>query len=181
MKSIRRYIALALMMVMCFCMIGCGEKDAFYGKWAYSHDTEKMIAQFKTGGKVTYKGTEYSYVENNGVLEMTSANETLNYKYMWDGDVLYIYEPMTYYYQGEGEADGLVGYWLAENGRSNYEFTAQGTFREDSYIPGYYSVNEENHSIKCVYNDQYFDTVIYYTLDGNTLVVEYPWPMVKMK
>jgi len=181
MKKINKFLALVLMMVMCICMIGCGEKDEFTGKWAYNHDTATVIMDFKAGGKVNYKGTDYKYVENNGVLELTSKDETLNLKYQFDKDTLYIYEPMTYHYQGEGDADGLIGYWLADNGRSNYEFTTEGTFREDSYIPGYYTVNEENHTIKCVYNDQYIDTTIYYTLDGNTLTVEYPWPMVRMQ
>ena len=181
MKKFKRLIALALMMVMCFSMIGCGEKDAFFGKWAYNHDTATEIIQFKADGKLTYKGTNYFYTDNNGVFELTSSSGNLNLRYVLDGETLYLYEPMTYHYQGEGEADGIIGYWLADNGRSNYEFTTEGTFREDSYIPGHYLLNEEEHSIKCVYNDHYVDTVIYYTLDGNTLTVEYPWALVRMQ
>ncbi len=181
MKKIKNYVALALMLVMCFCMVGCGEKDAFYGSWAYTHDTETPVMIFKSGNKVIYKGVTYEYVDNGGVLALSTKDETLNLRYVFDGDTMYVYEHMTYFYQGDGDADGLVGYWLGENGRSSYEFTDQDTFREDSYIPGHYTVNEEEHSIKCVYNDHYYDTVIYYELDGNVLKVEYPWPMVKMQ
>lgn len=179
MKKISRFVALSLMMSICFCMIGCGEKDKFFGKWTYNYDTEKVIIDFKTGGKVDYKGTAYTYVDKDGVLEFSSKDETFERKYKFDGDVMYVYEPMTYHYQGEGDADGLIGYWLADNGRSNYEFTTEGTFREDSYIPGRYFVNEEEGTILCIYNDQYYDTIIYYVLDGNTLTVEYPWAMLK--
>lgn len=181
MKKFKRLIALALMMVMCFSMIGCGEKDAFFGKWAYNHDTATVIMEFKSGNKVVYKGNTYSYTDNGGVLTLTTKDESLNLRYTFDEDVMYVYEHMTYYYTGEGEANGLIGFWIGENGRSSYEFTEQNTFREDSYIPGHYIVNEEEKSIKCMYNDHYADTTIYYELDGNTLKVEYPWPMVKMQ
>lgn len=181
MKKVKRIIALALMMSLCFCLIGCTEKetDEFYGKWTYNYDEDTVIMQFKSDGTVNYKGTKYSYVENNGFLELTSDKKQLSIRYFFDEDMLYIYESMTYHYQGEGDANGLIGYWLADNGRSNYEFTEEGTFREDSYIPGHYVVNEEDHSILCMYNDQYYDTTIYYTLDGNTLTVDYPWAMIR--
>ena len=42
-------------------------------------------------------------------------------------------------------------------------------------------MNEEgDSSFKLMYIDHFEDTVCYYTLDGNVLMVEYPWQMVKM-
>ena len=179
MKMMKRFVALVLMAMLCFCMVGCGEKDAFYGEWAYNHEPTVTTLTFKSGS-VNYKGKNYKYTDDgNGVLALTSSDESFNLRYKFDEDTLYIYEHMTYYYQGEGEPDGLVGYWLSENGRSDYEFTTEGSFREDGYIPGKYVVSDDGTYIFCVYNDMYADTRVYFTIVGNELRVEYPWAMVK--
>jgi hypothetical protein len=59
-------------------------------------------------------------------------------------------------------------------------FTDKGTFLEDGYFPGYYTVDEANSTLKLVYNDQFEDTICYFRLEGDKLYIEYPWPMVKM-
>ena len=89
-----------------------------------------------------------------------------------------LYETFVYEYTGEGEPSGVLGTWQEVNGNLSFEFTDKGTFREDYYSPGYYSVDEENGVIKLVYNDHYADTYIYYKLDGRFLTVDYPWPVV---
>ena len=60
----------------------------------------------------------------------------------------------------------------------SYEFTEKGTFYEDQNFPGHYQVDESDHSIKLMYNDQFEDTYLYYSLDGDVLTIEYPWSMV---
>ena len=98
-----------------------------------------------------------------------------------NGDKLYIYEQTTYKYDGEGEPEGLIGQWSCAEKKWKFEFTDDGTFMEDGYFPGYYIVDEAEGSFKLIYNDRFEDTVCYYNITGDELLLEYPWCMVKAK
>ena len=100
-------------------------------------------------------------------------------RFIPDGDQMLLYETAVYQYQGEGAPDGVIGNWKQVGGNLAFEFTENGTFREDYYSPGRYYVDEENGIIKLVYNDMYEDTYIFYSVDGDILSVDYPWPVVK--
>ena len=52
---------------------------------------------------------------------------------------------------------------------------------EDGFFSGTYEVNETEGTVTLTYNDDIDETVIYYSVSGDTLTIEYPWPMVKIK
>ena len=172
---------LCVISIIAASLCGCEEKatSPLQGNWAYIHDDETTILSLKENNKATYHKEKYSYEADAKYITLSSkGKEDLKLRYELNNDDLYLYEPAEYTYAGEGEPNGIIGEWVSEN-QWSFEFTENGTFREDGYFPGYYSLDEENGAIILVYNDHFEDAVVYYQIEGNKLKVEYPWRMVK--
>lgn len=176
---------LSLVVLLTFTAIGCGKtklEGELNGKWYYIHDTEHVGLNIRSNGTALLDGEKYACDYDKDKISLTDkSGQTAEYRYSVEGEgQMYLYKPATYKYTGTNPQNGIVGTWVdTQNGKSSFEFTEDGTFREDSYIPGYYLVNEEEGSILLVYNDHYVDTTIYFSIQGDTLFVDYPWPMVK--
>lgn len=187
MKFKKLALLLAMVLSFSFVLAGCGEKKlegSLVGRWFYIHDTENVALNIKADGTAILDGEKYDCSFDEEKIYLTDKKGIASgHRYTVEGEgQMYFYKTATYRYQGTEPQNGLIGVWVdIENGKSNFEFTADGTFREDSYIPGYYRVNEEDNSIFLVYNDMYYDTTIYFTLKDDLLIVDYPWPMVKAK
>lgn len=183
----KRYISVLLIAVFLL-LAGCAAADlspqaqTIQGKWAYIHDEETVILKLKADGTAVFHDKDYTYdCDGEYILLKSSDGEELNLRYKLDDDNLYVFEQTTYTYDGEGKPDGIVGQWVSPENNWNFEFTEEGTFMEDGYFPGYYTVNEKDGTFKLVYNDKFEDTVCYYHIDGKELMLEYPWCMVKAK
>lgn len=187
MKRKRIALLVSLILIFTFVMAGCGEtklQGDLVGKWYYIHDTEHVGMNIKADGTATLDGQKYDCDFDADKIYLTDRKGyTEGHRYSVEGEgQIYLYKTATYKYQGTEPQNGLIGSWVdIENGNSNFEFTAEGTFREDSYIPGYYTVNEQDGSILLVYNDMYYDTKIFFSIKDDFLIVDYPWPMVKGK
>ena len=182
----KRFISVLLIAVFLL-LAGCASADlspqaqAIMGKWAYIHDEETVILKLRTDGTATFHDKDYSYDCDDEFINLSADGEELNLRYKVDGDNLYIYEQTTYKYDGEGSPDGLIGEWTCAEKNWKFEFTEEGTFMEDGYFPGYYVPDEDNGSFKLIYNDQFEDTVCFYSIKDDELTLEYPWCMVKAK
>ena len=175
--SNRIIVCLSVMLILL--MTGCS-KEVTTEEWAYIHDATTTVLALSDNGTAVFNGKNYSYKLEDDILTLTDKDGYVaRMRFIPDGDQYLLYQTYRYEYKGEGKPDGIIGYWQEINGNLSFEFTDNGTFREDYYSPGYYSVDEENGIIKLVYNDMYADTYIYYTLDGNILTVDYPWPVVR--
>lgn len=151
------------------------------GSWAYIHDKETAIAVFREDGTAQYEGKEYFFECDSKFIKLKNKDgETIQLRYVLDDEGMYLYSQNTYTFCGEGEPYGLVGEWSCAEKNWSYSFTEAGTFLEDGYFPGYYTVDDENLTFKLVYNDQFEDTVCYFRLEENRLCVEYPWRMVRI-
>ncbi len=182
----KRGVSLLLLLMLCSQILtGCGSaerdrlQEAVEGDWAYIHDPETTIIHLGKNGKASYNGKNYTYTVDETYLNLTSDSESLQLRYTKDDDEFYLYQPCDYTFAGDGKPDGLVGTWYDPDTKWSYEFTAEGTFQEDGYFPGYYTLDAESGQIKLVYNDHFYDTTLYYTLDGDHLHIDYPWSMVK--
>ena len=177
-RKITACILLAVMTMVMMC--GCGDKidGPFIGNWAYVHDTTVTVLSLEKNGKAVYQGNQYTYTADDTYLYLKSSKENIDLRYKMDGEKLYIYQTTEYTFAGEGSPDGIIGYWVCNPNKWSFEFTDQGTFKEDSYFPGYYTVDENEQTVKLVYNDHFEDTVFYYSIDGDTLTIEYPWETV---
>jgi len=150
------------------------------GEWAYIHDTEETVAEFKKNGRAKFEGEKYQYTSDDRFIELTNKkDETLKLRYEFDEDGLYVYIQSTYTRQPEIPGDSIVALWKCEEKGWTFEFSDKGTFMEDGALTGHYFVDEEAGTIKLVYGEALEDTIFYYSLDGDELHVEYPWLMVK--
>ncbi len=186
-----RYLAIFLVIMLILSMLtSCGaESDSaasdkaanIYGSWAYSHDKEKAIVIFCKDGSAQYEGKDYSYEYDSEFIKLKAGSgETIQLRYALNKGGMYLYSNTEYTYDSEGVPVDLVGEWVCQEKNWSYSFTDKGTFLEDGYFPGYYTVDEANSTLKLVYNDQFEDTICYFRLEGDKLYIEYPWPMVKM-
>lgn len=180
----KRFIAVFLIALLVL-LAGCGsvelspEAEELQGEWAYVHTKDFASLVLKPNGKAVFENDDYTYDCKDGRLILTDSHgDQLSMRYALEDGGLVIYKQSTYTYSSLTEPDGVVGLWGDEDDNWSFEFTEDGTFREDGYFPGYYTVNEDEGTIKLVYNDQFEDTVIYYSIDGYEMTVEYPWPMV---
>lgn len=185
-KTTTLLLVASLLFSVATSLTACGKAKGgpLDGKWSYIHDTESVALQIKNNGTATLDGVSYKCSYDDFYINLEDANgEKLSLRYYTEGeDKMYLYKISTYEYQGEGSPEGIVGMWVdTKNGRSSFEFTDNGTFCEDSYIHGYYYPDEEKGAVLFVYNDLYEDTLIYYTVDGTIMTVEYPWLMVRNK
>lgn len=178
MKHKKQSALTAFVLVILLMVSGCaGSKSPLEGDWAYNHDPETVILSLK-GDKAVFKGAEYAAAWSDEFLLLTADNGgTVTLRYERNKEGVLLYEPTDYVYDGEGEPEGLVGLWKDAADNWSFEFTENGTFKEDGYFPGLYSMQADG-TVKLVYNDMFPDTVLYYTIDGDTLRIEYPWQMV---
>lgn len=178
----RKVSVIFLVFVCLLLLMGCGNKQLsqeaqkICGDWAYIHDRDTTVVSFDKNGKAKYEGKKYTFTCDDTFVYLKNKDGEQKLRYVMDGDKMFLYKNTEYKFCGEGEPDGIIGSWEStENWK--FEFTENGTFLEDGYFPGLY-IMTENSGVKLVYNDQFEDTLCYYHVDGNTLVLEYPWPMV---
>ncbi len=179
---------LAVLTGMMLLLAGCGgtaalspQAQALQGKWAYIHDDQTTVLWLKENGTAVFHDKKYTYDCTDTTIVLTDGGKETALRYQWDGDDIYLYEQTIYTYDGTDTPDGLVGKWVSEENNWSFEFTKQGTFDEDGYFPGHYTVDEAEGTFKLMYNDPFEDTTCYYRIDGSNLLIEYPWHMVKAK
>lgn len=180
MKKIKIISIILCIAAMLLVFAGCGaSKGRLEGKWAYIHDDKNPVLVI-TGDKATYEGEQYTCTVGESSITLKSGETEIVIPYIEDGKDLLIYKTTTYKYQGKNQPEGIVGQWKADN-NWEFEFTDEGTFKEDGYFPGYYVVDEDTSSFKLIYNDHFEDTVCYYSINGDELTIQYPWKMVLVK
>jgi major membrane immunogen (membrane-anchored lipoprotein) len=189
MKTTKYLPTLFVVLLMLLLMTACGKNDTaksdktlgICGSWAYTHDKETAIAVFREDGTAQYEGKDYSFESDSQFIKLKNTDgEIVELRYALDDEGMYLYSNNTYTFSGEGEPDGLVGEWSCTEKNWSYSFTETGTFKEDGFFSGTYTIDDENSTFKLVYNDEFEDTVCYFQLEENKLHIEYPWRMVRM-
>lgn len=174
--KIRKFAAGAVIFLSLLSLSGCGSKKV--DSWAYNHEPTKEVLAFYKGGKAVFKGEEYTYTEDDTSIVVKDKDNSVFVHCVKDGDGITLYEKTSYHRNGGDTSDGIVGLWTQSNGWS-YQFTAEGKFSEDAIFYGSYSVDENEQCIKLMYDDPIPDAYLYFTLDGDELFIDYPWPMVR--
>ena len=178
--SLKRLPALVCTIFLLFVLlVACNEKNSessYKGNWSYSHEPKKPALVVKNSGKAKLDGKNFTYTEKDGSLRLESKTGDLAYAKFKNNDKNHIFLFKHTIYTGSNN-DGLIGKWTS--GKWSFEFTELGTFLEDGYFPGHYSVDEENSTLVLIYNDQFENTIIPYELKDNKLILDYPWEMVK--
>ena len=177
----KRYITtvLAAALTLSFLLMGCSGKAEH---WAYNHEPDKDALVLYENGKAVFKDVEYTYTRDDTFINLTDqSGETVPHRYVKDDahEQIYFYEPALYHRNEGSDGEGIIGMWTQDNGRNQFQFSKEGTFSEENIFFGNYLVDEEAGTIKLMYSDPIEDTLLYYTLDGDDLKIDYPWPMVK--
>ena len=176
MKRLRYIAVLAMMLSVMIQVTGCGSNKE---SWAYNHEPETEILSLSDNGKAVFHGEKYTYTRDDEFITLKDkSGSELKLRYMIDGEEMTLYESSTYDRDGEGTPGSIVGVWKQDNGWS-YQFTSEGTFTEENIFYGHYAVNEQEGTIKLMYDEPLEDAILYYSLDGDKLTVDYPWTLVK--
>ena len=64
----------------------------------------------------------------------------------------------------------------AGNSSNSFVFTTAGKFLEDGIFPGDYIVEDDTFTLQ--YQANFEDTRCWFVQDGDTMTVEYPWPVI---
>ena len=180
MKKYLRLALTALIITVSLMMGGCGAKVTTE-KWAYDHEPDKEILSLSSNGKAVYKETGYTYTKDDSYIDLKdNSGNTTDLRYLIDGEKMIVYETSTYYRDGGETKDGIYGVWKQDNGWL-FRFTKDGQFSEEDFFSGSYRINKDEQSIKLMYSDPIPDAILYYSLDGDSLTIEYPWPMVPLQ
>ena len=183
--NVKKVLALFLVLVFCtMAFAGCEKSKKVVEQWAYPHDEEKAILSFYKDGSAEFDGKSYKRYEiaNNVITLFGDNDEKVEMTYVDQDDKRFLFRTMIYHYNKDYGSDSskVQGVWETDDNFS-FEFTEKGTFLEDGVLPGYYYVDEEKGTITLMYNDPIDDTVIYYSLENGDMIVEYPWPLIKME
>ena len=177
----KKVVLFILTVILIFSFTACGKNASATGKWAYNYEPETTVLEVRRNGQAVYNGASYSCKDDGQFLVLSSAGEELHLRYLLkDGDML-LYIPTEYGYSGEGTPKDLTGLWQTGDKKWSFEFTEDGRFSEDGLFSGNFTADKGSSTFTLIYNEDFADTVCYYSINGNTLTVEYPWTMVKGK
>jgi len=131
------------------------------------------------------KETKYSsYKKDDSYITLSGPDGDLKIRYKTTDTGIILYEKSTYVYTTTEihERDGILGVWTnTGTDRLFYEFSEQGTFLEDGVFVGNYYLDGEPGTVRLNYYDEVPDAIFYYTIQGDEMIVEYPWDMVPTK
>ena len=185
----KKTIAVILCMVLVLPLLTACEKaaplspeaKAIVGSWAYNHDPETAVLILKDNGAAEYDGKTYRQFTYDGeFLELSDrSGPAWQIRCLTDEKGMLLYRRAEY--ECDGNHEGLIGNWKDEKDKWSFQFTDTNAFFEDGYFPGTFTVDETAGSIRLRYaGGELEDTVCYYTIEGDTLILDYPWRMVRM-
>lgn len=161
-------------------LAGCGS-SGISGSWAYNYEPEEPVLVIKSGG-CSYKGKECSCSDDGNFIHLGFKDgSSLDLRYRQEGDKLFLYEKTVYELEGGAQPSGLAGNWVCPEKKWSFAFLADGSFVEDGVFTGRYSEDKAGQTFTLDYMDEFENTTCYYSIEGHSLTVEYPWQMVKVK
>ena len=179
MKRLKRNIRTIMAVLALLIITGCGATSE---QWAYNHEPEDMILELFSNGKAEYKGDSYKYTKDDSYIHLKDKNgNTTDIRYVMDGEEMLFFESSVYHREGGSTEDGIFGQWKQDEGSEFFQFTKDGKFSEDNIFFGKYGLDKDAGTIKLMYSEPLQDTILYYTLDGDSVTIEYPWRLVRIQ
>lgn len=183
MKVKKSIFLLLTLLIVTATIAGCGsgKKGPLDGKWAYNHDLKTAALTIDSNGKAVLDDVKYDCVYDDSYITLTNQKSgTQKLRYKFAGDNILLYKTAEYVYSGEGTPADIIGVWDDTPNNWSYEFTEEGKFLEDGFFPGTYERDDKAGTVTLTYDDGFKNTVIYYSISGNVLTIEYPWEMVRI-
>ena len=177
--------ALCLLLALLL-LAGCAKKAdlspearKLVGKWAYEYEPGTAVLTLNENGSAKYDGKSYPRFAYDGeILELSSGDGPVwQMRCLQDDNGLLLYRRAEY--ESDGGHEGLIGNWKDEKDKWSFQFTDTNAFFEDGLFPGTFYADEQAGTIRLKYaGGELEDTVCYYAIEGDTLVLDYPWRMV---
>lgn len=192
MRMIKKTVLILLLVLVVSLLCACG-KAGEAESWAYNFDKGTEILKLNSDGTASYvskvyeggvqvkKTVEYkSYKKDDSFITLTDKNGgELKLRYVKTDSGINLYEKTEYGLILKKDGNAIAGVWVDKNNSDYfYEFTEEGAFNEDGYFTGKYTVDEKEGRIDFTYDGDSSKAVLYYTVSDDSLIVEYPWPMV---
>ncbi len=174
----------AFVLLLCFSILLPAFAAGFpQGQWAVTSDAAAPILQLNEDGTALYDGSQYAWEDDGQFLLLKGdQEEVLHLRYQVTEKAPWIFKPMNYTRKEGTTGEGIRGVWnLDGSDMGFFEFSDKGTFLEDGLFDGTYKVDYEAGSFTLVYTKYLDDTVCYFTIDGDRMIVEYPWMLVEWK
>ena len=193
MKRIKKTVLTLLLISIFVFLYGCSKNTVVDESWAYNFDKTTEILKLKPDGTATYVIKSYengkqvkllasfpSYIKDDQFITLKDKeNNELKLRYNKTDAGIDLYEKNEYAPAVRKSETGIAGVWVDVNCSDYFfEFTEDGTFLEDGYFTGKYTLDEKEGKINFTYDGDSSQAVLYYTLEGDSLYIEYPWPMV---
>ena len=153
------------------------------GGWAVTPDAAAPLLQLNEDGTALYDGAQYAWEDDGQFLLLKGdQEEVLHLRYQVTEKGPWIFKPMNYTRKEGTTGEGIRGVWNLDGSEKGFfEFSDKGTFLEDGLFDGTYTVDYEAGIFVLTY-PQYFDeTTCYFSIDGESMIVEYPWILVEWK
>ena len=173
----------AALVLLCLCFVMTVLAEGFpAGEWALAEQPDVPVLRINEDGSALYAGVECTWEDDGQFLLLKNQEgEILPLRYRITEKRVYLYVNSSYTRKEGTGGEGIVGVWnLDGSEKSFFEFTANHRFLEDGVFDGKYVVDYENGSFTLIYPMYFEDTVCYFQQEGNSMLLEYPWPLEKI-
>jgi len=192
MKMFKKIVLTLLLISLLSLLCSCSKADSVES-WAYNFDKTTEILRLNSDGTASYilkvyedgkqvkKTQEYkSYNKDDSFITLKDKDDgELKLRYIKTDAGINLYEKTEYEQILKKDGNAVAGVWVDKNNSDYFfEFAEDGAFNEDGYFTGKYTVDEKECRIDFTYDGDSSKSVLYYTISGDSLIVEYPWPMV---
>lgn len=149
------------------------------GEWVYPDTPEAAALTVLQDGALLFEDHLYTLRtdEPSSYLQPLDADLPVP-RCRIDEDAIILYRQDEYARHPNDQGIGLPGAWLSTTGQSVFILGSDGLFMEDGLFTGSYTVDETAHAFRLCYHEDFADTVCYYTLREDHLILEYPWKLI---
>lgn len=174
---------LTLLFLLFVSALAEGKETALVGEWVCRDETKITVITLNENGSAVYGGLALSWRNADGALLLTDGTgETIRIIYEETENGLTAWLPTRFTRISEiGKGGEITGTWKADGkSDSSFVFTEDSRFLEDGVFTGSFVQDSESGKITLKYVMGMFeDTVIYYSFDGDAMVISYPWQLVR--
>ena len=169
---------LMTMMLLLLCT-GAFAEPPLAEEWVYPDTPETTILTLLQDGTFLFEDHLYTLRTDEALSQLQPQDAELPaLRCQIADDVIILYRKDEYARHPKDQSTGLPGAWLSTTGGSVFILGSDGLFMEDGLFTGSYTVDETAHAFRLCYHDDFADTVCYYTLKEDHLILEYPWKLV---
>ena len=179
----RKLFLLVLVCCISFAVVcGSGEPCPLLGDWAFDYEPAAAVLTVKDDGTACWNGADFTWEDDGSFLLLKDqAGETASLRYLVKEGRVQVFLAGTYTRTAKDRDEEIFGAWKKDGSYGNsFIFEKDMRFMEDGTFVGTFSLDEEAGTFTLKYQPAIFeDTTCYFTREGDSMTVEYPWTVVK--